>query len=232
MVFDSESPIIHAHHAQITHVVTHMASILKLKAGKYRANVWKLGVRDSKVFLTKREAEAWAARRETEISDDVNTSPGVRYTLADALTKYADEISPLKKGERWERVRIKAFIASKRDLFSKRIGAIQPEEISAWREFRLASVSAGTVRRELGLLSAVFEVARREWRWIDANPVRDVRKPREADHREVVIDRWQIRSMCKQLGYHRGPVRSIRQAVAVCFLVALRTGARAGELTR
>ena len=43
-----------------------MASIQKVAAG-YRAQIKKLGVRDSRLFSTRREAVAWAGERETEI---------------------------------------------------------------------------------------------------------------------------------------------------------------------
>lgn len=188
-------------------------------------------MRDSQVFPRRREAESWAARREIEIADSVRRPAAERHTVADALKKYVEEISPGKKGERWEVIRARAFVAARHRLFDLRLADVTPADVSAWRDVRLAAVAAGSVRRELGFLSAVFEAARREWRWIELNPVRDVRKPREADHRDVVISRAEIKSMCRALGYRRGPVRSVRQAVAVCFLFALRTGARAGELT-
>lgn len=60
-----------------------MAKPRKLASGKWRVEVWKRGVRDSQVFLTKREAESWAARREIEIEDAARTTPANRHTLAD-----------------------------------------------------------------------------------------------------------------------------------------------------
>jgi len=50
-------------------------------------------------------------------------------------------------------------------------------------------VSAATVRRELTLLGAVFEEARREWHWVSMNPVRDVRKPIETHSPERTTSR-------------------------------------------
>jgi integrase len=82
------------------------------------------------------------------------------------------------------------------------------------------------------LLSHVFEVMRRDWKWIEVNPMRDVKRPAEPDHREVIITGPQIRRMLRQLGWRgsKQPVRTVSQAVAVCFLTALMTGMRAGEL--
>lgn len=204
-----------------------MASIQKTATG-YRAQIAIKGVRESATFPTKREAESWAARRETEIRSDKIKAPGDKHTLLDALRLYAEEVSPTKRGERWEILRLRAFEGQ--DLPLKQpIGSIEPADLALWRDSRLASVSRGTVLREISLLSAVFESARREWRWIKQNPMRDMRKPAQPDHRQIVITRPQIKAMLRQLGYGRS-VRSVSQATACAFLAALRTGMRAGEL--
>jgi integrase len=206
-----------------------MASIVKMPDGRYRAHVFVAGKRKSGVFRTKREADAWAAWTETVLREEREILPGERFTLADALRKYRDEISPSKRGERWERVRIGAFLDSPMFPSALPLVSVTPSILSSWRDDRLKSVSAGTVIREFGLLAAVFEAARREWRWIATNPVRDVRKPPSPAHRERIITRHEMRAMLRAMGYAR-KVRSVSQAVAVCFLLALRTGMRAGEL--
>ncbi|WP_150428836.1 tyrosine-type recombinase/integrase [Dechloromonas sp. CZR5] len=207
-----------------------MASIKPTKSG-YRAQVYVLGVRDSKSFRTAREANAWAAARETEIRADEKKAPGERHTLRDALARYSEEVSPKKRGCLKEQIRLKAFLAEPSLPVDLPIGEITPSHLAAWRDARLRVVQAGSVLRDFGLMSSVFEEARREWKWILVNPLSDVRRPRAPDHREIVIARWQVKAMLRELGYSkRTPVRSVAQAVAVCFLVALRTGMRAGEL--
>lgn len=210
-----------------------MAYFRKYGNGFWRAEVEKLGVRDSKTFVYKRDAEIWAAQRETEILSGVANQladPGLTHTLTDALRAYTEKVSPMKKGARWELVRAEAFIASGHTLFSLPMAVISPDDLGDWGRWRLGQVSAGTVIRDFNFLSAVFETARREWHWIAVNPVHDVRKPREPDHRERVIAWSEIRLLLKALRFCRGPVRSVSHAVAVCWLVALRTGMRAGEL--
>lgn len=77
----------------------------------------------------------------------------------------------------------------------------------------------------------MFETARREWKWIKVNPVSDVSRPKEPEHRDVVISWREIKLMLKSLRYSPiKPVRSITQSCAVAFLIALRTGMRAGEI--
>lgn len=207
-----------------------MASISPHKNG-YRVQVAIKGVRDSKVFRTLREANAWAAARETELRAVADKPASDRHTLAEAMRKYAAEVSPTKRGRRWEEVRLAAMERDGLLPADRPIGELTPAVLGEWRDARLRQVSAGTVLRELGLLSAVLEEARREWRWIQSNPANDVRRPRAPDHRDVVVTRQQIRCMLEVMGYSpRRPVRTVAQACASAFIVALRTGMRAGEL--
>lgn len=207
-----------------------MASIKAYKNG-YRAQVYVAGERRSETFRTKREAEAWAAATETELRAQAKQSPGERMTLRSVLEKYRDEVTPTKRGRRWEEIRIDKFLRDDDLPLAKSIAAVDSNDIAAFRDSRSRVITAGSVLRELGLLSSIFETARREWKLTQANPVRDVRKPRAPDHREVVITRAQIRAMLLEMGYSpRRPVRSVSEAAAVTFLVALRTGMRAGEL--
>lgn len=210
-----------------TEAITKMASFTKYAKG-YRVQIAIKGVRESASFRTKREAEAWAGARETEIREQAKLKPKDRHTLLDAMRKYGEEVSNKNRGHRWELVRLKAF--EKQLPVAMRIGDVSSDVLSVWRDKRLAEVSRGSVLRDISLLSAVFESARLEWRWIDVNPLRDMRKPKSPDHRYILITRPQIKGMCRIMGYRNGACKSASHAAAVAFLVALRTGMRAGEL--
>jgi len=212
-----------------------MASIQKTTKG-YRVQVKVVvpgkdkPVRDSETFSTRREAVEWGARREAEIKAEATTSLGEQHTLKQALRKYADEVSPKKRGERWEQIRLAAFEGYRLPL-DLPIGRVTAQHVATFRHARGASVGPAAVLRELTLLSSVFEAARLEWGWVDKNPCRDIRKPAQVKHRERVIQWWEIRRLLRQMGYaHAGRVTSTGQAVAMCMLLALRTGMRAGEL--
>lgn len=208
-----------------------MASILPYRGEYYRAQVCVNKTRDTKTFRSIREAKAWAAARETELRSIQASSPGELHTLADAMRKYAKEVSPTKQGARWEELRLAAMIRLADLPVNSKLAALTPDHIGQWRNLRLTQVGPGTVLREIGLLSAVLETARREWRWITVNPIADVRKPRMPDHREVLITRPQIKAMLRTMGYSPArPIRTVAQACSVAFLIALRTGMRAGEL--
>jgi integrase len=205
-----------------------MATPRKTAQGTWRVQIEVRGVRDSFTGPTKRDAAEWAARRATEIRTQATARPGSLKTLRDALREYADKVSPTKRGEAKELLRLAAFERQGLPV-DRRLSEVTTADLVRWRDSRLAINARGSVLRDMTLLSHVFEVARREWQWIDANPMRDVRRPAEPDHRERVIAGWEIRRMLRALG-HGGPVRSVSQAVAMCFLAALATGMRAGEL--
>ena len=208
-----------------------MASIQKTAKG-FRAQIYVSGHRDSKTFRTQREAKAWAESRTFAIRTDNRKAPSERHTLADAIAKYLEEVPPGKRGERWEKVRLKALLKDPNFPSTIIMGDLTSEHFASWRDCRSRQVQPGTVLREISLLSALLETARIEWRWISHNPIKEIRKPRMPDHREIVIQPAQVRAILKAMGYSpKLPIRSVSQSVAVCFLVALRTGMRAGELS-
>ena len=208
-----------------------MASIQKLNNQKgYRVQIKILGVRESKVFTTRREASEWAAAREIFIRQESETPPHNKFTLRDAMRKYANEIAPTHRGTRWERIRLAAF--ERRDLpLDLLIGSIDASHIALFRDSRLHSVKPGSILRELNLLSSVFEAARLEWRWIDKNPCRDIRRPSAPRHRDRTLHWREIKALLSILDYKsQCTPKSYKQVVAICLLTALRTGMRAGEL--
>jgi len=187
------------------------------------------GVRDSAVFSTKREAVLWAAQRETMIKDNAGKPAGELHSLRDALRRYANEVSPLKRGARWEQLRLRAFESYALPLDAP-IAKLTAQQVATFRDARRAAVANGSVIRELTLLSSVLETARREWGWVSDNPCRAIRKPAQPRHRERVLKWGEVRAMLKVMGWQADrPVRSVTQSVAACMLLAMRTGMRAAS---
>lgn len=204
-----------------------MASIIP-HGDRWRAQVAIAGVRDSKVFRTKREATSWAAIKETEIRAEQAKKPAERVTLHNLLARYIEEISPQKRGAEKEIIRLKAMTRMLPNLALSDVG---PEVIQRYRDERLQQVKPNSVLRELGTLSSVFEHAIIEWRFLSANPVRMIRKPPRGEHRDRLISLLEIRAMLRQMGYSpRVRINTLSGAIGCCFLMALRTGMRAGEL--
>jgi integrase len=187
------------------------------------------GVRDGGTFPTAREANEYQARRTAEILSAAKALPGSGKTLRDALRRYAEEVSPTKRGEAKEIIRLAAFERQRLPL-DRPLRDITPADLALWRDSRLAINARGSVLRDMTLLGSVLEVARREWGWVATNAMRDVRRPANPDHRRRLISGPEVRRMLRAMGYARGPARSVSQAAALAFLLALATGMRAGEI--
>jgi integrase len=207
-----------------------MATPKKTAQGTWRVQIEIKGVRESFTGDTKREASEWAARRATEIRATASGQVGTLKTLRDALRKYAQEVSPTKRGEAKEIIRLAAFERQGLPI-DRKLPDLTTADLVRWRDARLAVNARGSVLRDMTLLGSVLESARREWQWISINPMREVKRPQNPDHRQRLITGPEVRGVLRALGHDRGrSVRSVSQAVAACFLLALATGMRAGEL--
>jgi integrase len=204
-----------------------MASYTK-RGDKWRAELYRDGKRESKSFSTKTAARLWALQREDELEKGYAAIEG--QSLRGAFERYAKEISPTKSGDRWEVVRLAAFAKSMRFVDEPMV-AITPDDVAKWRDERLKSVSPGSVRREMSLLTSVFEIARREWRWLPSNPLRDVRKPRNPPSRVQRVTDEHANMIFAVAGYQRGAAATnTLQISAAAFDFALATAMRAGEI--
>jgi len=207
-----------------------MATFRKLENGKWRAEVSVGGVRKSKRFWIKLEAQQWALDVEAELRGGDSVLHG--KTLADALERYASEVSPGKKGARWEVVR--AGMLARFDMAQLPLSDVSTSVVNEWIHERGKSVMSSTVNRELNFLSSVFERCRSHWRWIDANPIKhsDCIRPKNPRPRDRRISTDEIERILLALdGYVAGaPVASQRHEVAVAFLFALETAMRQGEI--
>jgi integrase len=201
-----------------------MASIQR-NGARWRVQLYVQGVRDSASFPTRQEAAQWALQREAELT-------GKRlpdHTLADAMKRYVREVSPGHKGERWERVRLKAL--QDYPLASRRLAGITGADLAAWRDARLRDVKPGTVARELTLLRSVLEACRRDWHWVRENPFTDVRWPKTPPGRARRVSPEEVETMARALGVWEAlPSETATQRVGLAFLFALETAMRAGEI--
>jgi integrase len=148
-----------------------------------------------------------------------------RKRLAAALDRYARKVSPSKRGARWEIVRLGKLA---RDRIAKiPLAELSAADLADWRDRRMREVSAGTVLREITLLSAVLTQCRREWGLIASNPMADVRKPSQPAARTRRVSQDEL----DRLAHSAGDDLSTATARAFhAFLFAIETGMRAGEI--
>lgn len=214
-----------------------MANYSKIKTG-WRAQVAVQGVRESRHLSTKAEAIAWATAREAEIRAGKATGIQAGRTVGDAFDRYEKEVSATKRGQRFEQLRLAAIGNWQingtpfRDL---RLVDATSDMLGKWRDHRLNTdkMSGSTVNRELNLLSNVFTVAAKEWKWIAASPTTDVRRPKNSEPRDRLYTDDEIERICFALGFDldgEEHVETVSQRIAVAFLFAIETAMRAGEI--
>ncbi len=195
-----------------------MASITK-RGKSYRVQVRVNNERRTETFKLKAEALAWAMRTEQEMRSGVKTVE--QHSLVEAMRKYSEEVSVGKAGGQWEQVRLKKF---ERSLpFADRLmGEITAYDIAQWRD--KCKLAPGSIRREMGLLQLVFDLAIREWGWLKENPMVGVTKPGNPKARNHIFAEDEIRLICEKLN---GPRSSL---VKNAFLLSLETAMRSGEI--
>ena len=186
---------------------------------KWRVEIQRNGIRTSKVFDRKREAQAWALEQEAQAK---SARRGGGKTFGNAVDKYIADVSSKKDGEVWEVRRLNVM----RDYFGANAGLcdIDAPEICEWRDARLKTVSGSTVVREANLLRNVFKIAMNEWHWMDHEPFKGVKLPTENDPRHQLWTWQQIKQVLR--AERSGKTAEMQKA----FHIALRTAMRLQEV--
>lgn len=200
-----------------------MASFTKLESGKWRAFVYRGGVRRTKSFATKALARQWAAREEYVLDNPVEVNS--RIMFGDLLDRYAREVSSAKRGGRTEIIRIERL---RREPIARiALGDLTTQDFASWRDRRLREVKSASVRRELEQWSAVLSKARREWGLMSNNPLEGMTWPRDSPPRDRLATTAEIDALRLSAG------DDLSRATARAFhawLFAIETGLRAGEI--
>lgn len=116
----------------------------------------------------KRVAEERFAKIVSEIIDGsyFEGQKAKTLTLADMVEKYKQKYQRLRDETTFKRL-LPAF-----GHFT--LAEITTEMISDYRDGRLRVVKPATIYQELSLLRRMFNVARREWKWVKENPAADL----------------------------------------------------------
>ena len=207
-----------------------MATI-RLRTNRRGEKVYQVQVRlrgapqQSASFRRLTDARNWAARIESSLREGQQfpNASTRRLTVEELFARYRRSILPHKR---------RSTVASQGqqlDWWQRRIGhlrlsAVSPAVVTECRDELAEAHSAATVRRYLALLSHAFAVARREWQWIDFNPVEHVGKPKEPPGRVRFLleeERQRLLEAC---------MRSDNSDLYPVVLMALSTGARKSEI--
>ena len=216
-----------------------MASFLK-RGDRWRVLIRPAGKKSmSKTFDRLTDAKAWAR----EIEGQVDKTGGSAFNqlkalrLVDLMQRFADEVSPKRKGWRWEIVRLKAL--RREDWAQLTLADDISDALRVWRDRRLAGspgckpVKASTVNRDLNLLGGMFSYAMKEWNLkLTINPAHRVQRPPEkGGERDVIWSKEDLSLFLKHLRFDedRAPV-SATDFVGWVLLLARHTGLRLGNI--
>jgi integrase len=199
----------------------------------YRARVRKGGHEESNSFQRRRDAETWARQLEADIESG-EALPAVeskRHTLAEAIERFESEkLNELKSAKDvkrligWWKERL-----GERKLFDLSAPVISKAKSELAQGIQADGTSGevrgpATVNRYLSALSSVLSEARKEWHWINSNPVMSVSKRKEPKGRDRFLsddERERLVVACKE-----SPTKEL---LAIVWL-AITTGARQGEI--
>lgn len=196
-----------------------------------RGDAWRAQIRRkgyptlSATFDTKAEAQRWAAEIEGDMSRSrfVDTREAESTTLAEALTRYVNEVSESKKGSAQEKVRAKKW--QKSAWGEKSLAAIRSSDMAAYRDAELkAGKSTATVRLNLALISHLYTVASKDWGIQGLkNPCTAIRMPKGSKQRERRPTTAELKALLKHAG-------DINAELPVIIELAVETAMRRSEL--
>jgi len=202
-----------------------MATIQKRGAWQWQAKVRKKGVNVTKTFETKGEAEDWTAVIESEIVRGVyvDRTMAERTSLKEVIERFIKEEAPRHKGHKSEKIRLQSFMREESDLANRSMATLRVSDFEQYRDKRLKEIKPGSIKRELGLIQIAIEYSRRNLGLLE-NPVKDVKRPRVNDARDVRLQPGEEERLLAALDEGRNP-----WAKAAAIL-AIETAMRRGEL--
>ncbi len=193
----------------------------------WRAQVRRKGYpAQYQTFRTRREAEAWAAVVESEMTRGVfiSRSESENTMLKDLLARYEREILPTKKSQQSVRSVISII---NRHLGEYAVASITSTVLAKYRDTRLGTgLSSQTVRHEISLLSRVFNVAMKEWGMAlpMGNPTLQIRMPAQSKARDRRLVGDEESLLLKACGEAKNPW------LCPVVIFGIETAMRAGEM--
>jgi integrase len=204
-----------------------MATVRTVKRKKgtvFRAEVRVKGhPRLSKSFDRKSEAYAWAEEIEEALRKNgyIGNAPPNDMLFDDAWQKYLAEVSSKKAPSTHRRE-----LAQDKPLqyfHGYTLQEITPMMVAKFRDWRLGTVQAGTVIKDLNTVSQIFTTAVREWGVEAANPVLIIKKPKAPSGRLRFLTDTEIVTLLKE------SKKGHRENLYHFILLQLHTGMRPSE---
>ena len=151
------------------------------------------------------------------------TVEATRHTMAELTDRYSRDVLPTK-AESTRTTQQRQLDWWREELGTFTLADCTPAVIAEARDNRARQSSGPTANRYLAVLSHAFTVARKEWGWVESNPVFAVTKAKEPRGRVRFLsddEREQLLAACRT-----SPSKWLYPVV----ILALSTGMRSGEV--
>lgn len=200
-----------------------MASIRQIN-GRWQVQVRRAGVRQSRTFASRQEAEVWAQRLEAPLRPPSRPAGlPAPQTFGEVLLRYEETQLPQHRSGETERYLLAHL--HRHWLMAVHCEVLSAQHLAQYRDERLQRVKPGTVRRVFNLLRPMLDLARDEWGApIAGNPARLVSVRVGDDSRQGRLSQGQWQQFLRALRRRRNPevVRAVE--------LALETAMRRSEL--
>jgi integrase len=145
------------------------------------------------------------------------------FSLADLIIRYRDTVTPKKRGADAERRALQAFL--RQAICEKRLSELSSSDFANYRDQRLNSAKAATVKRMLAVLHHIFGTARDEWQLpFKENPLDKVKLNCPSNRRERRLRDGELERIIEAAKKTRNRV------ILPIILFALETGLRRSEI--
>ncbi|GJL79733.1 MAG: integrase [Nitrospinaceae bacterium] len=178
------------------------------------------------------DAKKWVQNVESDIREGrhFKTTEAKRHSLGEMIDRYLRDVLP-QKSEVMQRDQYRHLQWWKEQLGHKSLADITSINITEYRDqllrepgSRKKKRSSATVVRYMAALSHAFNIAVREWGWLDDSPMRKVTKPKEPRGRVRLLnddERERLMKACRE---------SDDPFLYSIVILALSTGARKSEI--
>jgi integrase len=203
-----------------------MATIRR-RRDKYEVQIRRSGLPHlSKSFHVLKDAQAWARHKEVQVDRrDMPVDPKAlqQVTLGELVTRYRDTVSVHKRGYDVERIVLNVFLLH--PICRRRLSEITAAHFARYRDERLKEVKPTTLKRQLGPIRNLFNVAREEWDLpIRDNPLAKLQFKATDQRRERRLRPGELDKIIKAAETCRNKL------IRPIILFALATAMRRGEI--
>lgn len=182
-----------------------MANIRR-KNGKFQARLTVKGKSLTATFPTREAADAWtlATRQELLLGKHADVQRARKHTFGQLLDRYAEKITPTKRGQRQELQRIRMLRSH--PIAGRVAGELTTMDFADLRDELSPGRKPNTVRLYLSLCQHVYRIAISEWGFSTmSNPLAGLRKPEVDDARDRRVSAAELELITAAIQELRAP---------------------------